>query len=88
MDGQASNPPMREDGIQMTPKSAPPIMRTRKFGANATMVPEAIMSSVKESRTVRRSSRPVTAETNRLVRTAKMPDTEIVLLCHKAHPSH
>ena len=65
------NPPMA------TPRSARPIMRTRKFGANATIMPDTIMTSVKESSTVRRSSRPVAAETRRLVRTANMPDTEI-----------
>jgi len=59
------------------PRSARPAIRTAKLGANATMVPDAIMRSVRASNTVRRSIPLVARDTRRLITTAKMPDTEI-----------
>ena len=60
-----------------TPISARPAMKTMAFGANATSPPDTIISSVSDSRTLRRSIPRVAVEMMRLVKTAKRPDTAI-----------
>ena len=59
------------------PSSARPVISTKKFSANATMVPETMSSAVSAIGTIRRSSLPASTVMNRLVTTAKMPEIEI-----------
>jgi hypothetical protein len=60
-----------------TPTSALPAMKIAALGARATTRPDTIISPAKPSKTSRRSSLRVTDEMNRLVSTAKTPETAI-----------
>jgi hypothetical protein len=52
-------------------------MKTAKFGAVATSVPDTMVTTERDSNTVRRSTRAVMPATTRLVSTAKTPDIEM-----------
>ena len=60
-----------------TPSSARPTINRVKDGAMVTIMPDIISSPVRPSTTTRRSSLRVREAMNRLVSTAKMPDTDM-----------
>src|SRR4051812_18310437 len=68
---RAQNPPMT------TPRRALAAMRTAKFGAMAMSTSEASITPVRPTRTYRLSKRAANVAMNRLVATAKRPETEI-----------
>ena len=60
-----------------SPISARPAIKTAWFGASATIRPDAIITRVRDSKTIRRSMPRVALEMSRLASTAKIPETAI-----------